>query len=283
MKYYITLIILTVFWGISYTVVKNGIEEMPIEEYQLIRYLFAAIVILILFYKKIFKINRKTYFKGFLTVGISSFLAMLFTIYAMKTTSASHVAFFVSCTIITVPIIVYIHKKRKPTNVQLRSIIVCFAGALLFTKPWETDLTYGNILLILAVISYGYQYYFTEKYVKEIGVEQTTFIQMLTACIGFSLLYLFKSNHSFTISDITMELWVTLIFIGVFITGLAWLLEIYLQKHIPPTNIVIILAMEPVFTFISEWIVRGKPLDTIGMMGGTFIVVSGLLSIKKSE
>lgn len=287
-KHFFTLIFITVLWGSSYTFIKIILEVLPVEIFQTWRYFFALLIIMVLFRKQLKGLSLKSFNIGFFTVGVSAFLASWFTIIGIKLTTATQTAFMVSLPIVIVPILSFIHFKQKLTFKYIFSIILAFLGVLVLTEPWKNYFQKGDILLFIAAIAYSYQYISISCYVKKENAARTVFVQFSFVFISFLFLSIFsifrenlKLSNLFVLGD--YYVWLVVIFIGFFITGLAWFFEAKAQKEVSAIVVVIIFATEPVFTLVTEWGFEGQPLSFVSLLGGFLIVLASVISALKDK
>ena len=69
-----------------------------------------------------------------------------------------------------------------------------------------------------------------------------------------------------------------LIYTGILSIGLGFTLQTIAQKHLPPTNVAIILSMESVFASIAAFIILGQILETNSLIGCTLILLGVIIS-----
>ena len=63
--------------------------------------------------------------------------------------------------------------------------------------------------------------------------------------------------------------------------GIGYTLQVWGQKHTPPTDAALILGLESVFAAIAGWILLGQTLLPIQIMGGVIIFIAVILSQTK--
>ena len=69
-----------------------------------------------------------------------------------------------------------------------------------------------------------------------------------------------------------------LIYTGILSIGLGFTLQTIAQKHLPPTNVAILLSMESVFASIAAFIILGQILETNSLIGCTLILLGVIIS-----
>ena len=69
-----------------------------------------------------------------------------------------------------------------------------------------------------------------------------------------------------------------LIYTGILSIGLGFTLQTIAQKHLPPTNVAILLSMESVFASIAAFIILGQILETNSLIGCSLILLGVIIS-----
>ena len=70
----------------------------------------------------------------------------------------------------------------------------------------------------------------------------------------------------------------SIIYTAIFSLGIAYTLQIWAQRHTPPTDAALILGLESVFSVISGWIILRENLVPIQIFGCCLILFAVLLS-----
>lgn len=88
----ILLLLITAIWGISFPLMRNVIDNMPMSTYLFMRFVTASMVLLLLFYRKLKLLSLKIIMYS-LVLGIMLFGTLFFTVKALYYTTVSNVAF----------------------------------------------------------------------------------------------------------------------------------------------------------------------------------------------
>ena len=99
------MVMVTMFWGASYLFMKMGLHS--IQEFNLIalRFGIAFLIAVLVFYRRLLKIDGKTILYGFL-LGSLLFLCTSVVVIGLNTTSVSNAGFLFSLAVIFVPLLV---------------------------------------------------------------------------------------------------------------------------------------------------------------------------------
>ena len=92
--------------------------------------------------------------------------------------------------------------------------------------------------------------------------------------IGVVLAFLIENPNFIDVKKGAFEL----IYTGILSIGLGFTLQTIAQKHLPPTNVAILLSMESVFASIAAFIILGQILKTNSLIGCTLILLGVIIS-----
>ncbi len=104
MKVDAALLVFTAIWGLSFPLTKNVLEYTSIFSFLSLRFLSAAIILLIVFYKKLRLITLNSILYGSI-IGLVFFGSLAFQVSSLRFTSASNSAFISGLSIVFVPLL----------------------------------------------------------------------------------------------------------------------------------------------------------------------------------
>jgi len=141
------LVFITLIWGSTFTVVKGALADTTPFYFNAIRFALAALIFLVLFYKKIFPLDFFSLRAG-VAVGICLFLGFAFQTYGLAYTSASRSAFLTSLLVLWVPFISLFVEKERPAFSHWVAIGVAIAGMWFLNRPETGQLNRGDWLTL---------------------------------------------------------------------------------------------------------------------------------------
>jgi drug/metabolite transporter (DMT)-like permease len=71
---------------------------------------------------------------------------------------------------------------------------------------------------------------------------------------------------------LTARLVIALLIAGVLATAAAFTIQSWAQQHMPPTHTALILAMEPVFAWITSFLIMGERLHARAAFGAVLVL-----------
>lgn len=241
-----------------------------------IRFTVAAVVLLVLFAKKIV-INKQTLLYSCVG-GTFLFLAFWLQIIGLKYTTPAHSGFFTASYVVFVPFIVWIIGKKRPTLSTLIGVAVALAGLAILNFKSETGVgntLTGDLITLGSAVMFALQIVWGENVLTKKKADHYTFtaVQLATAAILFVVASVALENKYYPSLNIDFGFcWWRFALVSLLGTTFAYFAQTYSQIHMPSSETALILGCEsPIGAVIS--IAVG--LDTFSWN----IVIGGLLVI----
>ncbi|MEF3280335.1 MAG: DMT family transporter [Elusimicrobiota bacterium] len=268
---YLGLFYCAFIWGSTFVVTKYALNFVDSSAMVSIRFFISALVLLP------FVLKRKNFFLHIKEAFILSiFLSSLYLTQTLGLvfTTASNSGFITGLFIIFIPIFMFLIRKQKPLKMEIVASIVAILG-MWFLTGGLNGINPGDLLTLVAAMSYSLHLIFTDKYVKnEFDIIKLSFHQFgIVAVISATAVLL--SNKSFSVSS--LKGWYVIIFLALFPTLSAFFIQMIAQKYIEPFKVGIIFTLEPVFAAIFAWTVGGEEFIVIKAFGGFLIFLSMLI------
>ncbi len=258
------LILVAFLWGVSFIFQSNVTKYM--DSYSIL-YLRSFIGIIALSPFLIFtllkdrknniKRNKKDLILGPLCCGVCLFLASLFQQIGLETTSAAKTGFITSLYIILVPIFSLFLKKRCGINVYI-SVVIAVIGLLFLSLDFSQgfNFTLGDLFVFIGAIFFALQILSVDYFSKRLNIYYLSSFQLLTQGIIALIIALIKgiTITSFT-SMFTLESTISILFMGIISSAVAYTLQMVGQKYVNPTVSSLILSLESVFSALSAVII----------------------------
>jgi drug/metabolite transporter (DMT)-like permease len=273
----IGLLYAAAIWGSTFYLVKDalsGIHPVTMIAY---RFLLAGAIMLIYL-----AVTRRSVLQG---LGRSALLAfILWTLYMSQTiglgiTTASNSGFITGLFVAFLPIFLRTIFRRKPTVLEVVASAVSLLGLWILTGGMS-DFNTGDALTLIAAMAYALHLLFADKYIKGgldpyvVSCQQFLFVGL------FSLITCLVLRLPFDIGS--QKVAGTVLFLALFPTLSAFLIQMVAQKTRSPLRVSLIFALEPLFAAIFAWTLGGEQFVLRGAIGGLFIaaalVISGLPS-----
>jgi len=273
----LVLLIITLFWGVSFPLMRNVLAYMPVVPYLAVRFILAALIISLIFFKKHRNI-RKTEIRGGLIIGFLLFAGMILQVYGLYTTTASNSAFITSMCVALVPILLALFFRQKTEKNTLIGIILAVIGLFLISGIIRLQLNPGDLLTFLCAIAFAFQIIYISRFTAKGNTIAISIVQLWTAAVLTSFIWLVFDRSTFTINT---EVIVVICITAIFGTALAFTAQILVQKDTNPSHAALIFTMEPMFALLFALVIPDTMGNTesIGLITGIgcLLIFSGTI------
>lgn len=270
------LVLVTMCWGVSYYLMDISLAELDPFTLNAHRFLGAFVIAGIFSWKKVLTVNRTT-LKYSLLVGVALVFVYMGATFGVKYTSLSNSGFLCALTVIFTPIINrLIFRKRAGAKLTL-VVIMCFVGIALMTLKDDfsinTENLRGDMLCLMCAVAYAVDLILTERAVshEEVDAYLLGVFQLgVTGILNFMLAFIFETPHF----PETAGVWGSVIFLSVFCTGIAFVLQPVAQQYTTASHVGVIFTLEPVFAAIVALVFAHEVLSVKAYIGALLMLAS---------
>ncbi|WP_113673082.1 DMT family transporter [Vallitalea guaymasensis] len=279
------LFIVAIIWGSGFIASKIALNmgATPILILTL-RFLTAAIMLSIIFFKHLKTISKSDIIGGFI-VGLFLFLGFIFQTFGILYTTPSKNAFLTGVNVIIVPFLCWILYCKKPPLKSFLSAIICFIGIGLLTLDTAIGVNLGDLLTLICAVFFALHIVFNGHYSNKINPIKLSIIQMYVAFILSLISFVFMDINTVKL-DITLNAILAILYLGIFCTSIAFFIQTYAQKKVPANKAAIFLSTESVFGTVFSVILLKESLNIKLILGCIVIFIAILISeveVKKKQ
>lgn len=268
----IGLIITAIIWGIGF--VASAVSLNYYSPYQILagRFLIGALLLIIIFHRSLRKLSKKAIVKG-LILGIFLYAAFALQTVGLQYTTPSKNAFLTAVNVVIVPFIGFFLYKRRIDHFEMIGAILAMIGVGALSLQWSAELNIGDLLTLGCAVGFAFHIFYTAKFVEEVDAILLTLIQMVTAGIIGAAVVLIRGETSFSTSG---EGVFNLLYLAIFSTTIAYLLQTIGQRFVSETKAAIILSTESFWGMIFSIILINEVL-TLKMAIGAFLILIAIM------
>lgn len=269
------LVLVTLCWGISYYLMDLCLEEMGTFTLNAFRFLGAFIIAGIIMFPKLKDVNKATIKYSFY-VSLSLVFVYIGATMGVQYTSLSNTGFLCALSVVFTPILAFIFKKQRPGKKMALVVLVCLIGMALMTLNDELKPALGDIFCLMCACAYGFDLIITETAVSR---EDVNAFQLGVFQLGFTGLWMLVLAFIFEEPCFpqTATGWISALFLAVFCTGVAFIVQAIAQKYTTATRVGVIFTLEPVFAGIVAFAFAGEVLLPRAYLGAFLMLVSLLI------
>lgn len=262
----LSLIAASFLWGISFVAVEQALNHGWTTFLLLgTRGLLAGLALGLLGLRRRFWKNRQLMIDGVIG-GLLLFVGMVLQTYGQLNSTVSNASFITVLYVVFIPLILG-RKQGFRKSVGL-AILFAVLGTGFLSLDANLTLKTGDILLVGCALVFAIHIIFLGKMAQHDDLISASAIQALTMAFfsfGFSL---------FEGKTIPSEGWIYVLYAGLISSGLAFLLQLYGQKHVHPTVSGLLLTLESLFGTLGAILILHEPLTARIWVGGSLMILS---------
>ncbi|OFI06165.1 putative DMT superfamily transporter inner membrane protein [Clostridium acetireducens DSM 10703] len=265
----LSLLFVTMVWGITFPIMSGILKYIPPFCLIAFRYIISAIIMGIIFYKKIVSINLNVIRNSFY-IGLTLFLGTAFQVVGLVYTTPSKSGFITGLNVVLVPIFMALIYKKTPDTKTVTGVILSIIGIAMISLDANYGINKGDIYTMISAVAIALQVIVVDKYAKNIDVISLTFIEFIIVGVFslFPAVFVEKLNMELNIVSIF-----SILFMAIFCTIIAYNIQNKMQPYTEPTHAAIIFLGEPVFSAIFSAFI-GDKLNGSALIGCAFILIS---------
>ncbi|MEG1255708.1 DMT family transporter [Clostridium sp.] len=269
----LALLLVAILWGAGFIAVKDSLDFITPFYQMAIRFSLSTIIMYIIFHKRVNKMTKVQLKNGFI-IGIFLFLGFAFQTVGIKYTTAGKSAFLTAIYVVLVPFLQWILLKKKPDNYSIIGALICLIGISMLTLQDGLSISYGDGLTLLCAFGFAGQILTISKFVKNDDPIILTVIQLGSAAILSAAVALFIEPFptSMNLQGIT-----SILYLAIFSTTLAFLIQNVAQKYTTSTRTAIILSLEALFGALFS-VVFLNEVFTLAMLLGCILIFSAIIT-----
>ncbi len=267
----------TLIWGSSFVILKETLEVIPTLYILAVRFMLAAVIMLLFGLKSIKKLDWG-YIKGGVVMGVFMVIAYIFQTFGLANTTPGKNAFLTTTYCIIVPFLYWIVSKRKPTRYNIVAAVICLAGVGFVSLDAELSINLGDILTICCGLFFAMHIIATNHYIKGRSVILLTMVQFATAGILSAALALITTPVP---TQITGGAAWSMAYLTLMCTAACYFLQTFGQKYTLPSATALIMTLESVFGALISVILGYESLNLNIILGFVLIFVSVVISETK--
>ncbi len=267
------LVYASAIWGSTFILVKNSLVDIDALTMVAYRFLLAALLggALLLWQKKsLFKDMRQG-----LALGVMLALLYIPQTIGLKFTSATNSAFITGLFVAFVPLLSIVVLRIPARPAQWAAVAISLVGLWLLTGGLN-EINMGDLITISAAFAYALHIILADRFITARFDLYRLVFQQFFAVGMISLLAAVILGRPLTIA--TTQTTLVVVFLGLFPTFSAFLIQIMAQEITAPVRVSLIFATEPVFAGVFAWTVGGEPFIPLRALGGLLIFLAIVVS-----
>lgn len=286
LRAYILMTITVAIWGSTFVVVKGALADATPAAFNLIR-MTLAFLLLAIAYHRSWRGIRRTHIAAGAVVGLCLAAGYQFQTIGLVRTTPSKSAFITGLVVVLVPLFSIAPALRPPGAHPPRwnaflGAVSAFVGIMLITAPPAASasgaaallpdfstINLGDVLTFGCSVAFAFHCIALGHASPRILFKPLAILQVGFCAVFMAIsLPVIERPHV----HVTPRLIVALIIAAALATAAAFSVQSWAQSILPSTHMALLLALEPVFAWITSFLVTGERLGLIPAAGAILIL-----------
>jgi drug/metabolite transporter (DMT)-like permease len=265
----LALIGIAAIWGLTFTMVQDAVERLPVLDFLGYRFTAAALLVAVVFRKSLSRLSREGWRAGAL-MGVFLTASYVLQTFGLQHTSASNTGFITGLFVVITPVLAAVFLRQRIGAIGWTAAIVSAFGLYLLSGTHGFNLR-GDGLVLLCAVAVAAHILVTSRYARDHDTGALLAVQ-LGVC-GIACLVAGATVSGLQAPRGT-DVWLALFVTAVFASALGFFVQTYAQRHAPPARTALILASEPAFGGLFGYLLAGDRLSTTAWLGAALIMAA---------
>jgi drug/metabolite transporter (DMT)-like permease len=284
----LTLLAVAIIWGSAFVAQRAGNEQVGPFTFNAVRFLVGSLVLFpILIWQRLCgkrpsvpssaSSQKNTLWRNGLLLGLLLFGGASFQQLGLVTTTAGKGGFITGLYVVLVPLLLALFWRDRIGWGNWVGAALVVAGLFLLSISLREAFSIdpGDVWVLLGAFLWA-------MHVIAVGRLAPGHDPLKLAAVQYIVCALLCAAAALVLEwgtwDGVLKATPSILYAGVFSTGLAYTGQVVAQRHAPATDAAIILSMESVFAALSGWLALGETLTGQQLAGCTLMFVGMLLA-----
>ena len=274
------------FWGSSFVATKVALVELNPLTIIILRLILAIFLLIAvaLFTKRDFKTTWKNHGGIFLLAVIAVFHLWI-QITGLNETTAANTGWIIGVTPVFIAILGIIFFRERMRFINVSGMFIAFFGLLLLISKGDLMSVglishRGDFLVLASTATWSFYSIMNKK----ISISYSPLMTILYLFIMMTIViapFTINSESVNAIVHLSLNGWIAVLFLGVFCSGVAYVLWAQSLKEFDASKVGAFLYIEPFFTVIGAWFVLKEKISLLTLFSGIIITIGVVLVNKK--
>lgn len=268
----------TLIWGSTFVVVKQALRDVSPILFLALRFSLATVALVLLFrgsWSHPSKPRRSLAAGAF--AGVFLFSGYAFQTVGLQFTTAPKSAFLTGLTTAMVPLLGALVYRKSPHAMEAGGVVLATCGMALMTLPGNSlAMNRGDLLTVCCAACYAAHILVLGHFSVDTSVELLSTAQIaVSAILAWSLFHWVETPAIRWTPGVCAAIAIT----GLLATALAFTFQAWAQRHTTSTRTALIFTLEPVFAWITSYLLTGETLSPRAT-GGAGLILAGVLLVE---
>lgn len=275
----LALVAVCLVWGATFVIVKQALAEVSAILFLAVRFSIAAAALAVLFRGRgahhHWREGREL--RAGAITGLCLFLGYVLQTAGLRYTTAAKTGFITGFYIPLVPLLGALVYRKVPRATEVLGIALATVGMSLMTlQSFSPDIARGDLLVLGCSVAFAFHILLLGHYSKHVAFERLTLYQVATgALVGVSTFWWVETPRW----NLTGQVAFALLLTALLATAFAFAIQTWAQQFTTPTRTALIFSLEPVFAWLTSFLMTGELLSGRALAGAG-LILAGILAVE---
>ena len=279
LKAHLLLALITLVWGSTFVLIKEALRDSSPLVLNAVRMTLAAALLAVYYRKHLVALDRRAVVAGSV-VGVFLYLGYALQTAGLKLTTPSKSAFLTGVSTVLVPLLMVVLWRTRVHPWRAVGIGLALAGLFLMTVPAGREglvdfarVNRGDLLVIGCAFAFAFQIVFLGRATQRFPFEQMAVLQIAVAA---ALMVVSAPLLEQTVFRPSSAVIATVLVTGILGTAVAFTVQAWAQQFTPATHTALIFTLEPVFAWLTSFLILRERLG-LRAGAGALAILGGVL------
>jgi len=262
------LLAMTAVWGSTFVLIKDVVGRMPVADFLAVRFVIAAVAMLVLFARSVWRLGRQQVLHGLL-LGVIYGIGQLLQTWGLSLIAPSVSGFATGMYVVFTPILALLLLRQHMAGVVWLAVLLSTAGlALLSLNGVSVDL--GVWLTLASAALYALHIVLLGQWSRPgeaFGLSAVQMVAIAAVCL------LATAPHGPVLPP-DRSAWFAVLYMALIAGAGAMLMQTWAQSHLPATRAAIVMTTEPVFAAAFAVLLGSDVVSWRMLLGGGLILAA---------
>ncbi|MCS7315468.1 MAG: DMT family transporter [Bryobacterales bacterium] len=265
-------------WGATFVVVKEALRDASALLFLCLRFSLATAALVATARPLPGKFQQgRVLAAGGLVAGLCLFAGYWLQTLGLRYTTPSKSAFLTGLSIVMVPLLAAALHRRRPVPAEIAGVAAATLGmGLLTLEGGLGKMNPGDALTLGCAAGFALHILAVGHWAPRVNYRALTLVQVATATVLCALTFWWAEPFYLRLTPRVIG---ALVVTGLLATALAFSVQAWAQQRTTPTHTALMFALEPVFAWLTSFLVTGERLS-LRQAGGAALILAGILTVE---
>ena len=262
------LLAMTAIWGSTFVLIKDVLGRMPVADFLAVRFAIAALAMLALFARPVWRLGRGQIMRGLL-LGVVYGIGQLLQTWGLSLIAPSVSGFATGMYVVFTPVLAMLLLGQRMAGIVWLAVALSTAGlALLSLNGVSVDL--GVWLTLASAALYALHIVLLGQWSRRGEAFGLSAVQM----VAIALVCLLATAPHGPVLPPDRGAWLAVLYMALVAGAGAMLMQTWAQSHLPAARAAIVMTTEPVFAAAFAVLLGSDVLSWRMLVGGGLILAA---------